>query len=108
AKLRLTSDEATDAAPVWSPNGKRIVFRSNPRGLHDLYQAAANGSGSPSLLLRTDNAKYPTDWLPDGGGIVYHTFSRITGSVIWVAAPNRSSPQGLGKSPLDDIPGRAS
>src|SRR5438105_3489485 len=108
AKLRLTSDEATDAAPVWSPDGKRLVFRSNPRGLHDLYQAPANGSGSPSLLLRTEYAKYPTDWLPDGRGIVYHTFNRETGADIWMIAPDGTERHALVQSPYDDMQGQVS
>jgi Tol biopolymer transport system component len=108
AKLRLTSDEATDAAPIWSPDEKRIVFRSNPRGLHDLYQTAANGSGSPSLLLRSDYAKYPTDWLPDGRGIVYHTFQRETGADIWMVAADGSQPKLLVRTPVDDMQGQVS
>ena len=108
AKLRLTSDEATDAAPVWSPDGKRLVFRSNPRGLHDLYQAASNGSESPSLLLRTEYAKYPTDWLPDGRGIVYHTFNRQTGADIWMVTPDGAQRKVLVQTPYDDMQGQVS
>jgi len=108
AKLRLTTDEATDAAPVWSPDGKRLVFRSNPRGLHDLYQAASNGSESPSLLLRTEYAKYPTDWLPDGRGIVYHTFNRQTGADIWMVTPDGAQRKVLVQTPYDDMQGQVS
>jgi Tol biopolymer transport system component len=107
-RVVLQSDEATDAAPLWSPDGKRIVFRANPGGLYDLYLTAANGSGSRTLLLKSQYAKYPTDWLPDGRGIVYHTFERDTGSDIWLVTPDGSQARPLVQTPFDDMQGQVS
>jgi Tol biopolymer transport system component len=44
--IRFTSNASSNFVPFWSPQGDRIIFRSN-RGGHagDLYQKAANGSG---------------------------------------------------------------
>jgi len=108
AKLRLTADEATDASSVWSPDGKQIVFRSNRGGLHDLYIAPANGSGSRTLLLTSEYAKYPTDWLPDGRGIVYHTFQASTGSDIWQVNPDGTQATPLVQTPFDEMQGQVS
>ena len=52
AEQRLTADPSTNLAPVWSPDGDRIVFNSNREsGVFNLYQKAAAGTGPDELLI---------------------------------------------------------
>jgi eukaryotic-like serine/threonine-protein kinase len=70
---RFTSDVADDVGPVWSPDGDRIVFSSNRKGIHDLYQKSATAGGSEELLLSTAQTKYATDWSPDGRFVLFNS-----------------------------------
>jgi TolB protein len=36
-ELRLTNDPATDVAPVWSPDGRRLAFLSDRGGAWAVY-----------------------------------------------------------------------
>ncbi len=51
---RFTFDAATDTAPIWSPDGTRILFSSNRTGTFDLYQKNSGGVGQEELLLKSD------------------------------------------------------
>jgi Tol biopolymer transport system component len=72
AGRRLTFDPRTDCGPTWSPDGSRIAFRSDRRGLAEIYRKRADGSGDDELLLASqDTPLNVTDWSADGRYLAY-------------------------------------
>ena len=69
--LQVTSNPAYDTAPVWTPDGKSIVFGSYREGSMDIWRTSAGG-GKPVRL--TD---YPGNELPKA--------VRADGSVVFIA-----------------------
>ena len=71
---RLTFDPADDLCPVWSHDGSRIMFTSEPKGLRDIYQKPANGLGTTeSVFEPKQQSKSLNDWSPDGRYAIYDT-----------------------------------
>jgi Tol biopolymer transport system component len=106
---RLTSDPATDQLPVWSPDGKRIVFASNRKGTLDLYEAPFNSSGSEKLLLELPGTTSPTDWSSDGQFVLYSETSPTSGYDLW-ALPmfGDRKPIPVANREFDELSGRMS
>jgi Tol biopolymer transport system component len=107
--LRLTTSPATDASPVWSPDGTRLAFRSNREGQHDLYVRQAAGGGPDELFVKNLVAKYPTDWSPDGAFILYHAFDERTHYDLWAALVDHpTQPRPLLQTEFDEVQGQIS
>jgi len=68
---QLTFEAASDFSPVWSPDGRRIIFSSDRKGDFDLYEMDASGSSEARLLLKSDTTKLVTDWSSDGRLVTY-------------------------------------
>jgi dipeptidyl aminopeptidase/acylaminoacyl peptidase len=81
---RVTSDPAIDQWPIWSPDGKRIVFSSSRAGRYDLYVIDANGSGREELLYASGDNKIPTSWSRDGRFLLYTSEAGSANPGIWV------------------------
>jgi dipeptidyl aminopeptidase/acylaminoacyl peptidase len=64
---------AQDGGPVWSPDGTRIAFESNPNGQSDLFVVNADGSGKTRLTTigSTQEANFAPSWSPDGTRIAF-------------------------------------
>jgi serine/threonine-protein kinase len=74
ALMRLTLDPATDTAPVWTPNGRSVAFRSERDG-GGIFLTPADGSGGVQRLTRSDGparpAHTPYTFTPDGGTLLF-------------------------------------
>jgi serine/threonine protein kinase len=81
SSTRFTFDPANDDNPLWSPDGKNIVFSSNRKGESRLYIKPADGSGEERLL--TDQPGEATSWSKDGRFLLFTNASPKTGNDIW-------------------------
>jgi serine/threonine protein kinase len=105
---RLTFDPTAERAPLWSPDGSRIIFASASEGVLNLYEKPASGSGEPRLFVRSAGDKFPTDWTRDGRFVVYHTFGGGSTWDIWVAPTDGGKPFPLFASKFTEAQGQVS
>jgi eukaryotic-like serine/threonine-protein kinase len=79
---RLTFDAGRDSSPVWSPDGRQIVFASTrDGGVAQLYRKDASGAGQEERLTDGPTAKQPLDWR--GGYILFVQANPDTGGDLF-------------------------
>jgi len=69
---RLTFDPGLDYNPVWTPDGRRLLFSSDRAGAQNLYVQAADGTGSATQLTESANQQVPSAITADGTRVVFH------------------------------------
>ncbi len=83
---RITSGQAYDMQPRWSPDGRHIVFVSDRDGAENLWIADADGT-NPRALTTTERESYMSPvWTPDGEYII-----AARGSQLWLYHRERGS-----------------
>lgn len=70
AAARLTTNDAFDADIAWSPDSRRIAFKSYRDGNDEVYVMNADGSDQRNLTNSPASDGSPS-WSPDGSTIVF-------------------------------------
>ena len=93
--MRLTSNGASNYAPVWSPDGRWIAYSASRAGREETEVVEAGG-GEPRRIETTgDLFKNPCDWSPDGKTLVFADLSPSTGYDLWtvpIAGDGKAAP----------------
>jgi Tol biopolymer transport system component len=67
----LTRDPGEDQHPLWTRDGKGIIFSSNRSGVFNLWRQAADGTGEPEQLTKSSGPQFATGITPDGTAVVF-------------------------------------
>ncbi|MFN2468165.1 MAG: hypothetical protein ABR521_08580 [Gaiellaceae bacterium] len=102
AQRRLTTNEAGDFSPTWSPDGKRIAFTSDRDGNQEIYVMNADGSGAANLTRAPGIDNEPA-WSPDGKEIAFAS-NRGGPFRLWAMRPDGSAARVLSPGPQDHHP----
>jgi Tol biopolymer transport system component len=106
---RFTFDAAIDGAPLWSPDGSQVVFRSSRKGVYDLFEKPASGTADEQPLLVTSQMKSPLDWSRDGRFLLYSTQDPKSASDLWaLPLTGERKPFAVLHSSFDEIEGQFS
>ena len=70
---KLTFNQSGDSWPVWTPDGKRIIFastREGGSGVQNVFWQAADGTGTAERLTTSPNVQLPHSITPDGMNLI--------------------------------------
>jgi serine/threonine-protein kinase len=68
---RVTVDQGFDTFPVWTPDGRRLLFSSERAGARNLFAQAADGTGAIERLTETTTVQSSSSISPDGAWLVF-------------------------------------
>jgi serine/threonine protein kinase len=107
---RITSERLVDASPIWSPDGERLVFRSNRSSTIgvELYLTTSSPGGPTELILGlqdvgsdTRSNIIPSYWSRDGR-LVFSQATMNNGYGISMMAVGQKNPQTILETPYNE------
>ena len=83
---RFTFDPAFDAAGVWSPDGRRVAFRSFRGQPFNVFWKPSDGSRTEQRITSGRANQIVSGWTGDGRAVLYSEINESGGRDLWVAA----------------------
>ena len=82
---RFTSSPALDTHPVWSPDGKSLVFASNRDSVFlNLFRKDLSGSHREEAIMKSSSSgRYPTDWSSNGQFVLFGSLGPRKNLELW-------------------------
>jgi Tol biopolymer transport system component len=103
-ETRFTSHPATDTAPIWSPDGCQILFRSDRAGGNFPFVKPVSGAESERQIQVKFNVSFPSDWSPDGRFIAFHGSATLGSYDITILDwPSGTKPTPFAESPFTEM-----
>jgi serine/threonine protein kinase/Tol biopolymer transport system component len=83
---QLTFDSSQDSFPVWTPDGRRIVFSSDRAkpGINNLYWLNADGTGDVTRLTNSPDIQMASSWHPSGKFLAFSAIRGATGADVLI------------------------
>ncbi len=71
SKKPLMQVKGNDNFPIWSPDGKEVLFTSSRTGNYDLYRKHIGTDQPEQRIVELESADYPRSWSADGRSLIY-------------------------------------
>ena len=107
---RLTFDSEIDSMPVWSPDGRRMIFNRPRDGEQSLTVWRINGGAPDERVLIGDSVAIASDWSSDGQFILYKQQDSKVGTfdLFAVRVQGDRTPIRVAATPYDERDGQFS
>jgi serine/threonine-protein kinase len=89
--IRVTENPGRDGFPVWTPDGRRLVFGSAEGGATNLFWRPADGTGAVNRFTKSQRIQFPYSISPDGTQLIIREDDPQTGLDISVVSLKGSS-----------------
>ncbi len=89
----VTFDGQRHSYPLWTPDGKHLVFNRQTGGDFGISWTSADGAGQPINLLSSKNLMIPFSFSPDGKRLAYMDLNVETASDLWSVELDLSDPE---------------
>jgi TolB protein len=71
-RTRFSFGGGNNRYPLWTPDGKHIVYTAERGGPANLFWRSVDGSGTEQRLASSVEAQYPTSCSSDGRFLAFH------------------------------------
>jgi TolB protein len=95
APQTLVANSARSTAPLWSPDGAKVLFLSDRSGTDDVWVVEVSG-GEPRRLVEWPTNEFSAEWSADGSS-VYFTSDREANPLydLWTVSASGGEPRRL-------------
>jgi serine/threonine protein kinase/Tol biopolymer transport system component len=84
ASLTRVTTEGSSQYPVWSADGKRIIYRGTRAGWRNLFWRPLDLTTGEERLTADDRIDTPSSVTPDGTALAFGAAAPDTGSDVWL------------------------
>jgi Tol biopolymer transport system component/DNA-binding winged helix-turn-helix (wHTH) protein len=99
-QLLQLSDNPDDCCPVWSPDGRSIVFSRRSGKERTIYQVPSTGGGLRKLHVDVTSERGYLDWAPDGNSIAFSSTSAAGTESIFLLSLKELTVRRITQPPL--------